>query len=289
MLRVNALFSYAFAKTSGGDPDQVLAAVPSWAPTPRVMLDSGAFSAFQRGITVTVPDLIAWYRDMAHLNPLMAGLDVLYDRETTRANCDQMRDAGLDVFPTVHLGADPRDVRRYADDGWTRLALGGLVNKRVPIKARAQWVRSAQRVAADNGVMLHGFGWTPAGRTTLDTVRRFTTVDSTSWNRGTKYGTAPLFEGHVMRTVNVKDKQEVYRVLGNDPDVRPDAITSILRWGNSRGAGLSHHVYALSGYAFLKWGDKIGTPVFLAAASAQMFEALYGIILRPPQPQGATA
>ena len=283
MLQVNALFSYAFANTSGGDPDKVLDAVPAWAPTPRVMLDSGAFSAFQRGITVTVPDLVAWYRDMAHLNPIMAGLDVLYDRDATRTNCEQMRAAGLDVFPTVHLGADPRDVRRYADDGWTRLALGGLVNRRVPIKARAQWVRQCQAVAAEHGVMLHGFGWSPVGRATLDTVRRFTTVDSTSWNRGTKYGTAPLVVGHEIKVHNVKEGAKILATLTKDRDLRPEAITSILKWGNSRGEGRSHHVYALSGYAYLKWGQVIGTPVYLAAPGRQMFEALYDIIMKPTE------
>lgn len=288
MLRVNALFSYAFAKTSGGDPDQVLAAIPSWAPTPRVMLDSGAFSAFQRGITVTVPDLIAWYRDMAHLNPIMAGLDVLYDAESTRANCEQMRDAGLDVFPTVHLGSDPRLVRQYAQAGWPRLALGGLVNRRVPIKARANWVLQCQRVAAENGVMLHGFGWSPVGRATLETVRRFTTVDSTSWNRGTKYGTAPLVVGHEIKVFNVRDDRlAIYRTLTKDRELRAEAILSMLKWGNKTGEGRSHHVYALSGYAYLKWGEVIGTPVYLAAPGRQMFEALYGIIMK--QPEGATA
>ena len=288
MLRVNALFSYAFAKTSGGDPDKVLAAVPTWAPTPRVMLDSGAFSAFQRGINVTVPDLIAWYRDMAHLNPIMAGLDVLYDAESTRANCEQMRDAGLDVFPTVHLGSDPRLVRQYAAAGWTRLALGGLVNQRVPIRARAKWVLQCQRVAAEHGVALHGFGWSPGGRATLETVRRFTTVDSTSWNSGTKYGQATILDGHILRGVEVKDKAAVYGHLSKDRDVQAEAITSILKWGNSRGEGRSHHVYALSGYAYLKWGEVIGTPVYLAAASRQMLDALYRTILKP-QPEGATA
>lgn len=287
MLRVNALFSFAFADSASGNPDSVLEAIPEWAPRPRVMLDSGAFSAFQRGITVTIPDLVAWYKDMAHLDPIYAGLDVLYDPATTRKNCQRMRRMGVEVMPTVHLGTDPSEVRKYAKDEWQRIALGGLVNKRVPMKARADWMRSCLRVAHDNGIKVHGFGWTPASREQLDTVRRCDTVDSTSWNRGTKYGTAPLVQGHRMVTVNVRDKATIYSVLSQDRDVSPDAVLTALRWGNGKGKGTSHMLYAVSAYAYLRWGDVIGTPVYLAATGKQMLEALYQVVLR--QPEGAVA
>lgn len=285
MIQLRFLASYAMRDQY--DPRPVIAAIPSWAPKPMVMLDSGAFSAHSRGTEVTVPGLSAWYSEHLDLDPLLAGLDVIGDAKATRRNCEAMRDLGLDVFPTVHLGAPPSLIADYKQAGWSMLALGGLVNKRVPVKTRAAWARACQKVAADNDVNLHGFGWTPQSRSLLDTVRRCWSVDSSSWNRGTKFGQVPLLDGHHLSTVPIADKESVHRVLGQDRDVQADAVMTALRWANKKAKGQSTIMYAIGAYAYLRWGDVIGTNVFIASTTYQPVQTLYEVVLR--QPEGAVA
>lgn len=262
MTAINLLFSYAHHR----DGATIAAVGEAVAPgiEVRYLLDSGAFTAKTLGWEVDRDDLIAWYRAQAHLNPLLIGLDVIGDAPATRANCEAMRDAGLDVIPTVHLGADPRLIADYRAAGWDYLALGGLVNKNVPIAARAKWVRQCQRIADAYEVRLHGLGWTPKSSRTIDTVRRFTTVDSSSYSASTRWGDWPVFAG--IRLTSLNGREAAAEIARRHPNAR-GPILDVLRWSQGRGKGRSHVVYGVAAYAYLEWGEAMGTPIYLALGS----------------------
>lgn len=271
---INLLFSYHSHGRSGNAMRDTLAAVPP-AIGSRVLLDSGAFSARSLGADVQLPDLIAWYHDCADLDPLLIGLDVIGDQPATRANCERMRAHGLDVLPTVHLGASPTLIPGYARDGWNYLALGGLVNGTVPHAARAKWVRQCQREAQDCGVRLHGLGWTPTHPRLADTMKRLATADSSTYTAATRYGQVRTFTGSRLQSMPIGPGLRTW--LKTHPQAH-DVIGPAISHMRGRTRGDSFATYGLSGYAYHRWGEALGTPIYLAAAFPRMVGVIADLI-----------
>jgi len=176
-----------------------------------IFADSGAFSAWTQGKRIDLDDYAAWLRKWSHRFTCAATLDVIGDPGASYAQTTKLRsliDRSLDVLPTFHFsGASSFDpLKRYIDEGYTYIALGGLVGAKNRALASA-WIARCFQVKPDH-VRFHGFGVT-AWRT-LNAFAWYS-VDSSSWTSGFRYGTLPLFDARVgvWRKIQMSDPSSI--------------------------------------------------------------------------------
>jgi hypothetical protein len=172
--------------------DVLTSYIEKWVPPSDVVgkkfLDSGAFSAWNSGKEIVLSE----YIDYCHNNgewDIVAGLDVIGCWQQSKKNYIDMRDDGIDILPTFHIG-EPWDYYQWMLSEWSYVALGGMVPY-LSIKNAAhkpaliRWLIKCHKLADMAGVRLHGFGCT-----TWNLVKMFDwgSVDSTSWSVGQRFG-----------------------------------------------------------------------------------------------------
>lgn len=99
---------------------------------PRVLIDSGAFTAWSSGKEIAPEEYAEWatdfdsrWRDRMKSLHFM-NLDVIGDQEKSWENQRELERLGMRPIPIVTYGADVADLER-ALDGYEYIALGGLV------------------------------------------------------------------------------------------------------------------------------------------------------------------
>lgn len=150
-----------------------------------VFVDSGAFSAYFRKITLDVHRYIDFIKENNIKN--YASLDVIYDPQATWKNFEIMLQEGLSPIPTFHYQTDIKELKKYKK--YPYIALGGLVPLARQKKKLTEWLDYCFKYLIDdiynNGLKVHGFGVM-----SQDILERypFYSVDSTSWSIGLKFG-----------------------------------------------------------------------------------------------------
>lgn len=189
--------------------------------------DSGAFSAKTKGSTVDPHDLAEWGIKWKHRLKWVAALDVIGDEQATFANWRLMTTQyDLQPVPTIHYGANPRELDRYADHGVDFVGLGGLVQ--VHTTRQMRWLIQVFKYAKKNHPDMQFHGW---GCTTGDHFRLpFYSVDSSSWTASFRYGRANIYdpEKRIVRQVKL-DGRGVYQgsipsLLANHYGIAPGAV-----------------------------------------------------------------
>ncbi len=152
----------------------------------RLIIDSGAFSAFNSGKPIDLDDYCRFLDSVQHLRPFSAvQLDVIGDPEATWKNYKLMRKRGYDVLPVFTRGATEEALEAmYALTDY--VLVGGMVGRRDNFSF-LKWFSS--RVA---GRKVH---W--LGQTDPEAIKAFkpTSVDSSSWVASTAMGNIPLYIG----------------------------------------------------------------------------------------------
>jgi hypothetical protein len=197
---MSLLWSFHYARRAR-DLARFLAELPA---RRRVFADSGAFSAHTVGAAVDVDDYADWLARWSPWLTLYANLDVLGDPRATRANQQRLEDRGLHPTPVFHAGSPWAELERYLAEGYTYIALGGLVGK--PLSAVRPWLAKVFRIVS-GAAALHGFGVT-----NWDLLRRFRwhSVDSTTWVGSARYGLVTLYDPRRDRWVRfpARDRQQ---------------------------------------------------------------------------------
>lgn len=148
--------------------------------------DSGAFSAWSTGVTITTKDLAEWATQWHHRLKWVAALDVIGNPVKSYSNWRDMVDIhGVNAVPTIHFGTHPSELDKYGRRGADLVGLGGLV--KVPAKAQMRWIISVFKYAKEHwpDMQFHGWGCTSQGHFRLP----FYSVDSSSWTAGFRFGT----------------------------------------------------------------------------------------------------
>lgn len=167
--------------------------------TELMMLDSGAFSVWSKGLSIDINDYIDFCKRHPKVSYYVC-LDVIPGTLANRKVSLQMREQAAEqsyqnylkmveslpqekVIPVYHRGEDVSWVNRYLDHGCTYLGFGGLVGgsggKELPI-ARAFDVAKKYPDAK-----VHGFGVTSFR---LMVIFPWYSVDSSSWLKQASYG-----------------------------------------------------------------------------------------------------
>lgn len=137
-----------------------IAEIHSWGT--RIIGDSGAFSAMTTGRPVDRESFHEWVYRWKDSLFWAASLDVIGDSEGTHSNWLAARRDGLELVPTLHYGADPREMDRYVSEGASLIGLGGMVPYTSEKDRLMRWCLSMHRYARDThpGVRFHGWGIT---------------------------------------------------------------------------------------------------------------------------------
>jgi hypothetical protein len=168
----------------------------------RLIGDSGAFSAYTAGATITVGEYAAWCRRWADHLMWRASLDVIGDPAASLGNWRALRDThGLDTIPTIHVGTDPSWIGAYATQGVDFIGLGGMVGRPMPVIMR--WAVAMMRHAADRYPHVRFHGWGQAGRRFLDALPVYS-ADSSRSAVAYRFGILRLFDPATGRGHNLK-------------------------------------------------------------------------------------
>lgn len=136
-----------------------------------VLLDSGAFSAWKRGLNINLDDYMTYIKEYGihqYFN-----LDVVGDAEATTRNQSLMEAAGFHPIPVFHYG-EPWPLLDQLVAKYSLIGLGGTVGK--PYSVKEQWFR--QVFSRHPEGEFHGLGFAS------DKLIRqfpFSSVDSVWW------------------------------------------------------------------------------------------------------------
>ena len=143
------------------------------------VMDSGAYSAHQSGVTIRLDDYIEKCKHLQAIDPSLTevfALDVIGDWKASLRNCEKMWDAGVEAIPTYHMGS-PEHALMHIAKHYPKIALGGVVG--VNSRVLNKWL--GQCFARVWPKRIHGFGM--SGESTILGFP-FHSVDATSWETG---------------------------------------------------------------------------------------------------------
>jgi hypothetical protein len=145
-----------------------------------VFLDSGAYSAYTKGIQVSLDGYCDYIKRNQDIIELPSVLDSIGDPKQTWLNQKTMEDNGIRPLPCFHYGEDERYLSAYLDE-YDYISLGGLVPISTPqliMWLDRIWDRYLVGEDRMPRVKVHAFGITH-----FQTLRRYPwfSVDSTLW------------------------------------------------------------------------------------------------------------
>ena len=152
-----------------------------------LFLDSGAFSAWQRGETLQVEDYIKFIKEYDGCFGHYSVLDIIGDAEGTLRNQHIMEEAGLQPIPCYHYGEPTKYLEHYLAN-YDYIAIGGLAKNRTRDEIFNFLDHAFDVICDARGipvVRVHGFGLS-----SLRVLFRYPwySVDSTSWLLGSRVG-----------------------------------------------------------------------------------------------------
>jgi hypothetical protein len=170
-------------------------------PRIKLMLDSGAYSAWRQNKTISLPDYIAFVKEVKDYVATYVNLDVIpgskdrmrtwQDAETAANRSDRnlqaMKDQGLRPLAVFHQGELVEWLQRMLMDGTDYIAIS--TNKNQPDNIQRQFLDLVFSVLTDEAgaplVKVHGLGVAH-----VDLLKRFpfASVDANSWQTPARYG-----------------------------------------------------------------------------------------------------
>jgi len=172
------------------------------------MLDSGAFSAWNKGKNISIIDYMNYIKANEQCISYYIALDVIGDSDLTFDYFRIMKKKGFKPIPVFHYGANLDWLKSYVDDGCDYIALGATV----PIKNKtvvAKWVISLQVLYPN--VKYHLLGCSSTKVTHLTDLY---SADSSTWITQAKNGNPKHIEG---KTTEKKIERAIYNLKHANP------------------------------------------------------------------------
>lgn len=177
--RLNVLVAFPYFK--GG----VISTLGGWQDKVRVLIDSGAFTAYKSGKPIQLDDYCKFLENIPIRPWGYFTLDVIGQPDATMKNYREMLRRGFEPIPIFTRGTDPAVLDEYYQTSDV-VGIGGLV--RTP-RNRA-FVNGIMAHVGDRKVHLLGFSDIPF----LKQYRTFS-CDSSGWDQAS-YGQFRLYMGH---------------------------------------------------------------------------------------------
>lgn len=236
----------------------------------RLLIDSGAFTAWKAGTTISIDDYCKFIESLPVTPWRYFSLDVIGNPKGTLKNYEIMVKRGFKPIPIFTRGEDPS----YLDDYYKTsdvVGIGGLVGT----KKNKGFVKGIMKVV--NGRKVHWLGFT-----NLDFLKVFKPymADSSTWEMGARFANCPLYLGRGLPNIQIT-KQSIQIHLRNPQIVQaiesygfnPNDLLIKENW--SGGRSITRRLSAKSMRRLSEdVGKNIGTNLFLAAAGKQAIEIL---------------
>ena len=145
-----------------------------------LVLDSGAFSAWNKGITLDVNEYITFIKNNLDVISAYFTLDVVGDPEATAANTAAMRAAGLDPIPVYHVQSDLSVLEAIVKEGHNLIGIGGSVKM-------AKAARMEKMAAIFDQFPNENFHLLGGGSAELLAAFDWYSADATTWINARKY------------------------------------------------------------------------------------------------------
>lgn len=171
----------------------------------RMLIDSGAYTAFTKGLAITVDEyaefLTTWAGEWDHA----VTLDVIGNPVRTRENTRKLHQMGIPVMPVFTRGDGLKEFDAMVrESGY--VCIGGLNQMDRPHQlARTKML---QRRASDLGGDIHALGI--ASMPLLREARPFSS-DASTPAVGARYGNVLVFDAPVLRQVNIQNHAKLNR------------------------------------------------------------------------------
>lgn len=176
----------------------------------RTFLDSGAFSAWTRGIELDLEEYAAFIHEHCEPVTLISVLDDISDPKVTLENQRALESLGVDAVPCFHFGEPEEYLARYVDN-YDYISFGGMVGRQP--KELVPWLDRMFReyICDANGiprVRVHGFGMT---RPEIIAAYPWRSVDSISWTQAsmTRAGLLFISEGGTLTFLSASEREGV--------------------------------------------------------------------------------
>lgn len=157
--------------------------------TPEIFADSGAYSIFSRGATITVEEYADWLEANLDVLEVYANLDIHGNLDLTLDNQTYLESRGLTPLPVYHAEQDISVLETYCKH-YPYVCVGGVAGMKAGIGPLMGFLVKVFRVAEKYGTALHGFGMT--GWKILSALPWYS-VDSSSWSASFRFGNAHVF------------------------------------------------------------------------------------------------
>lgn len=170
------------------------------------LLDSGAFT-FMNTVKGNVDwnryinKYIAFINENGIKNYFELDIDVIVGYEEVKCIREKIeRETGVKAIPVWHKSRGIKEYKRLVNN-YEYISIGGIVTKEIK-KEEYPIIKKMVKYAYDRGVKVHGLGFTPKEISQY----KFYSVDSTSWNAGSRFGTVYKFDGKKMINITPKVK-----------------------------------------------------------------------------------
>lgn len=164
-------------------------------PYPRIIADSGAYTAMTKGVEIDIHEYGNWIRANNYLFDWYSNLDVIMNADKTLINQRIMEGDNLTPVPVFHIKEEFSYLKHYADN-YPLVALGiaGLQKKSAMM---IKWLDRCHDIAKST----HGFAMT-----SWQVLKRYNwkSVDSSSYGSAFRFGELQLFNCNRFIKMNKK-------------------------------------------------------------------------------------
>lgn len=213
--KYNVLESYFWLKDQK-DPEVKIKEIAA----EKVFLDSGAYTAFNKGLEIDVHEYSKFVVKYGHLFNVIASLDVKGNPEKSWENQKIMESYGLHPLPAYHIGEDLSWFHKYLDN-YEYFGIGTSVEPYHSDRLRREF-EQLFRIAPDH--KFHGYGMTD---TRWCAWFPWHTVDSLSWCLSGAYGSIKFWDKTLGKTI-------IAVVTLLDKPRKKYAQNHILNWGSKK-------------------------------------------------------
>lgn len=147
-----------------------------------LILDSGAFSAFTKGIEIPIDEYANFLDRYGNHFIRYANLDSIGDPAKTMENQMELERMGFSPLPVFHQGSDFKILEEMAER-YDYIGLGGMVKKSAKRSDLIEWLDRCFYLTRGR-VKFHGFGMTSYP---LMLRYPFYSIDSTTWLTGSSF------------------------------------------------------------------------------------------------------
>lgn len=191
----------------GLNPGDNLAKYRAAMPCGRILIDSGAFTAYTVGKVIKLTEYAAFLQKWEGCWDYAVTLDVIGDPVATRHNTHKLHSMGLKVLPVFTRGGKAADFDAMVrDTGY--VCVGGGVG--MPPAVVVRRLSALQRRAEELGGGIHALG--VGNMAGLRAIRPYS-ADSSNVSSAFRFGTLVCYDGRNLTTVAHSDHRKLRRYL----------------------------------------------------------------------------